>query len=148
MGLDAQQTIDDFCRVAGLAGVELSRDAIMTEHLEAPYHSPSSLPSGKMAVYVFLFGDQCLKVGKAGPRSQARYRSHHYNPRSSSSNLANSILSHQNELGLGKLDESTIKDWIKEHTDRFNFLIDSHIGIPILSLLEAFLQCRLHPRFG
>jgi hypothetical protein len=30
--------------------------------------------------------------------------------------------------------------------DRVNFLMDERIGVPVLSLLESFLQCRLRPR--
>jgi len=147
MDFNSEQTIEDFRRVAGLAGVDLSRDDIITQHLRAPHRPPSSLPRGKMAVYVFFLGDQCLKVGKAGPRSKARYTSQHYNPRSSRSNLAKSILAHRNELRLGTLNESSIRGWITQNTDRINFLIDRHVGMPTVSLLEAFLQCRLKPRF-
>ncbi len=147
MKFDGEQIINDFCHVARLAGVNLQYNDIITEHLGAPHHPPTSLPQGKMAVYVFSFGNECLKVGKVGPRSQARYTSQHYNPGSSRSNLAKSILTHQKALGLGKLNESNVADWIKQNTDRINLLIDKHMGMQILSLLEAFLQCRLKPKF-
>lgn len=31
-------------------------------------HNPCSLPSGKMAVYMFRYNDQFLKIGKVGPK--------------------------------------------------------------------------------
>ena len=133
--------VDDFKKVAQLAGIKMSDKDIVLEIEESP------LPSGKMAVYVFMWGDDCLKVGKVGPRSQARYTSHHYNPNSSNSNLAKSILKHKNELGLTNLTESTIGNWIKSNTDRINFILNKELGIPVLTLLEAFLQCRLRPKF-
>jgi len=34
-----------------------------------------------------------------------------------------------------------------ENLDRTNFLLDERLGIPVLTLLEAFLQCRLRPRY-
>jgi hypothetical protein len=37
--------------------------------------------------------------------------------------------------------------WIKTNVDRTNYLLDAERGIPVLTLLESFLQCRLRPRF-
>lgn len=139
--------ITDFIRVASLAGVWLSETDIVAEVLAAPHIPPTSLPPGKMAVYVFSWGDHCLKVGKVGPNSQARYTSQHYNPKSSNSNLAKSILEDKTKMGLAHLDEKNVGEWIRRETDRINFLVDQTLGIPVLSLLESFLQCRLKPRF-
>ena len=86
-------------------------------------------------------------VGKVGPNSKARYTSQHYNPKSSNSNLAKSILKEKENLGLAHLDEANVGAWIKKETDRTNLLLDATIGIPILSFLESFLQCRLRPQF-
>jgi len=138
--------IEDFKKVAELAGVSIPEESISAEELIAPHSPPASLPPGKMAVYVFFWNDKCLKVGKVGPKSQARYTSHHYNPNSSQSNLAKSILQHKEKLGL-KIDESKIGDWIKENLSRINFLLDKELGIPVLSLMEAFFQCKLRPMF-
>lgn len=44
-------------------------------------------------------------------------------------------------------DESNVGQWIKKNTDRINFMLGENIGLPVLALLEAFLQCRLKPRF-
>jgi len=133
--------------VAKLAGAKLSDTDIITEHLPAPHRPPSSLPRGKVAIYAFFFRGQCLKVGKVGSKSKARYTSQHYNPNSSQSNLAKSILSHQDVLGLKDLNASSITDWIKQNTDRINFLFDREMGMSVLALMEAFLQCRLDPKF-
>ena len=100
-----------------------------------------------MAVYEFLWRDVCLKVGKVGPNSQARYTSQHYSPSSSNSNLAKSIVSARADLGVPDITESNVGAWIKSNVDRVNFLLDAEWGIPVLTLLESFLQCRLRPRF-
>ena len=43
-------------------------------------HQPTTLPSDKKGVYVFLLSNKiCFKVGKAGSGSQARWNSQHYN---------------------------------------------------------------------
>jgi len=146
--INVDKIIADFVRAAEVAGRDIKRGDITIEYLPAPHIPPSSLPAGKMAVYVFHWGDQCLKVGKIGPKSQARYTSQHYNPKSSNSNLAKSVLKDKLVMGISDIDEHTVGRWIKQHTDRINFLIQDDFGISLLSLLEAFLQCRLKPLEG
>lgn len=137
---------DDFRKVARLADVVLPASALLIERLPAP-HKPPSLPKGKMAVYVFFWKCQCLKVGKAGPKSQARYTSQPYIAASSNSNLAKSLVAHHQKLGLSGISESNVGDWIKTNVDRVNFLLSDEFGIPVLTLLESFLQCSLKPEF-
>ena len=146
-GINPKALVSDFLGVASLACVHLTVQDISVKELPAPHRPPSQLPDGKMAVYVFARSGECLKVGKVGPESQPRYTSHHYNPKSSSSNLARSILKDKEGIGSPDLNEDNIGDWIKGHTDRVNFLISRKHGLPVLTLLEAFLQCRLRPRF-
>ena len=117
------------------------------ESLPAPHTPPSALPKGKIAVYVLSWRGQCLKVGKVGPNSQARYTSQHYSPQSSNSNLAKSILSALSELGLSGVSEANAGAWIKNNVDRIDFLLNATRGMPLLTLLESFLQCGLKPKF-
>lgn len=139
--------IDDFRKVVVLAGVSLPPAALSVETLPAPHKPPSALPSGKMAVYVFIWNGHCLKVGKVGPKSQARFTSQHYNPASSSSNLAKSLVAGHGKLGLSGITESNAGAWIKANADRVHFLLNTECGVPVLTLLESFLQCRLKPVF-
>jgi hypothetical protein len=144
---DPETAIDAFIEVAPLAGIQLLNTAITIEHLPAPHAPPSRLPMGKMAVYVFSKGADVLKVGKVGAKSQARYTSQHYIPGSAKSTLAASILADRPALGLPHVDEVAVGSWIKANVDRVNLLMDERIGVPVLTLLEAFLQCRLKPRY-
>lgn len=144
---DADSAINDFITVARLSGVELSRSAVAIEKLSAPHIPPTKLPAGKMAVYVFSKGTDVLKVGKVGAKSQARYTSQHYNPGSALSTLAASIIANRERLGCGHVDEAVVGRWIKENVDRVNLLLDEEAGMPVLSLLESYLQCRLKPRY-
>lgn len=139
--------IQDFLWVSTLAKVPISEEEISYLDLPAPHKPPKTLPKGKTAVYVFFWKDLCLKVGKVGPKSQARYVSQHYNPESSRSNLAKSLLEAKDSLGLPHLSPSTIGTWIKHNVDRLDFLIDEAHGVPVLNLFESFLQCRLKPEF-
>lgn len=75
-------------------------------------HSPCSLPSGKMAVYMFRYNDQFLKIGKVGPKSNARFQNQHYSPNSAQSNLAKSIINDDNMVSVVR--ETPIDKWIKK----------------------------------
>jgi hypothetical protein len=108
MNWSPEEILDKFKAVAELAGVSLAEDAMRIESLPVPHKPPSHLPPGTMAVYVFSYGPEFLKVGKVGPKSQARFVSQHYNPRSAQSTLARSLLDDADIQGLGSADEATI----------------------------------------
>lgn len=141
------EALSDFQKVAALAGTEFIVDGIAVEIRLKPHRQPSGLPAGKLAVYTFFLNDQALKVGKVGLNSGARYTSQHYNPKSSRSNLARSILANPAKVGAVDVDESSVGDWIRRHTDRVNLLASSRLGDPMLSLLESFLHVRWKPVF-
>lgn len=136
-----------FAQAAGLAGISISISEIEVRFDAAPHVPPSSLPAGKMAVYVFMLGEKCLKVGKAGPKSAARFCSQHYEANRAPSTLARSLLKGQCDIGVSSLEDSNVGKWIRDNTSRVNFLIPSRYGMFSLSLLEAFVQCRLEPEF-
>ncbi len=141
-----QDIARDFTAAAALAGVPIPSSEIEIVELTAPHRRPSSLPKGKLAVYAFIYGERCLKVGKAGQRSAARYCSQHYGM-SAPSTLAKSLLANQSRIGVSGLSEENVGEWICQNTRRVNFLLPSSRGIFLLSLLEAFVQCRLNPEF-
>jgi len=142
-----KQTLDDFATIARPAGVTLAADDIRVEALPAPHASLTRLPAGQMAVHVFTHGDDVLKVGKVGPKSKARYTSQHYNSGSANSTLAASMIADAERMGLGEVDMAEIGNWIRANVDRVNILLPAHLGMPVLTLLESFLQCRLRPRY-
>lgn len=149
--------INDFLEVAKIATVQIQKDQITVELLTAPHRRPKRLPSGKQAVYWFSVANICLKVGKAGAQSSARFTSQHYNPNSSGSNLAKSIIKSKERLKtmlpddirltLDVLTEAKVGEWIETHTTRCNIYIGAEFNDLVLSLLELFIQCRLKPVF-
>ena len=141
------QLSKDFRQVAQLAGFSVSVHNLTVESLSAPHRPPTGLPPGKMAAYVFDHCGRALKVGKAGPKSSARYASQHYSPGRARSTLAGSLLKHGAEVGVQDVTDSTVGEWIRANTARHNFLLDSDYPIRLLTLLESFLQCRLDPIF-
>ena len=140
-----ERLIEDFLAVARLAHVDVNRRSIRIEAQRKPHKAPSGLPAGKMAVYVFSDVRRTLKVGKVGPKSAARYVSQHYSPTSAKSTLAASLLKDREAVVEHHLTHANVGDWIKENTDRVNLLVDTSCGMPSLTLLEAFVQCRLRP---
>lgn len=146
ISVNIKKLIEEFSTVAKLAGSQITLAELQISESDAPHQRPPTLPTGFSAVYIFIYGDSCLKVGKAGPRSIARYCSQHYGLRAPST-LARSLIKNQTKLGLSCLDESNIGSWIIDNTTRINILIPSSYGVALLSLLEAFMQCRLNPEF-
>lgn len=141
-----KEAISRFITVADLGNLAISEQDIEFYFSPAPHKPPSKLPSGKFAVYVFFYMEKCLKVGKAGTNSQARYSSQHYGF-SAPSTLAKCIFSDQKEFGLNNLQKEQTGSWIKENLSRLNILLPEKIGIEGLNLLEAFLQCYFKPKY-
>ena len=137
----------DFSKAAALAGISIPISEIEVQFNTAPHRPPPSLPNGKLAVYVFILGNRCLKVGKAGRKSAARFCSQHYGANRAPSTLAKSLIKSQSAIGVSGLDDATVEAWICQHTTRVNFLLPASYGVFALALLEAFVQCRLQPAF-
>lgn len=144
------ELIRNFAQVSALAGMPVSETQIRHELIKPP-HTPLVLPPNVSAVYVFSLASKSeivLKVGKAGPKSAARFVSQHYLASSCKSNLAKSICSAQHKwefLGISNIGPNNVGHWLRSHTDRDHFFIEK--AAALVSLLECFLQCRLKPLF-
>jgi len=113
------------------------------------------------AVYVFSLtathGARCeagpgraLKVGMAGPNSNARFASQHYDRKRANSTLAGRLVDwteRWDELGIETLDDETAGDWIRSRTDRDHFFIPAAHRHDLLPALERFLHLELRPIF-
>lgn len=147
---DPAGLIRDFANVSALAGVPVLADQVRHEVIRPP-HSGLKLPTNVHAVYVFSLSSDpriVLKVGKAGPKSLARFVSQHYLPSSSNSNLAKSLCGERQRrelLGISGVNADNVGEWLRTRTDRDHFFIVQ--GAPLIDLLESFLQCRLKPLY-
>ena len=141
-----EQLRDDFLCIAKLGKIEVKSSLICIQRSK-PKHKPASvLPKGKIAVYIFYIEDKCvLKVGKAGPKSGARYSYQHYGTPKKGSTLAKSLLADEDAKKEPRFTKEDVGNWIKEKTKRVNFLLDDKDYGSVLSLFEAFVQCRLNP---
>ena len=144
---EIEGSVRDFLAVAMLAGEPISLEEIAIECLSAPHRPPRSLPVGTRAVYGFWHAGSWLKIGRAGPKSQARYTSQHYNVNSSVSNFGRSLMADPMLLAIVGSDPLAVGEWIRTSTNRVNILLPASRSPELLSLLEAFLHVRFRPRF-
>lgn len=133
------QVVNDFRAWAELNGIAKGPEFIRMESLLPP-HPPRMMPTGWQGVYNFQLGDSWLKSGKAGPKSGARWLSHHYSPRRAMSTLARSLLLYAKaaaddprlpsdlRLRLHDVPPDEIGQWIMANTARHNILIASTFG--------------------
>jgi hypothetical protein len=140
-------TLLTFVAVAQLAGEPIGWDAIEVEYLRAPHRPPSRLPADKTAIFGFWGDGVWLKLGRAGPNSNARYTSQHYNPGSAPSTLAKTLADDPHMLTVAGFDPTAPGEWMKDVTHRVNVLLPASTHPELVLLLEAFLNLRLRPRY-
>lgn len=147
-GTICKQIIKTFLSITGL-----SADNLEYKISEVP-HLPYSKPKGQSAIYIFIYKNVCLKVGKAGPNSYARFNSHHYCNNKTKSSLFGSILKNKlmlkningdrDSTEIANLNEDSLGKWIKENTSRCDILIKESDKFS-LNLLEALAQYYFKP---
>ena len=148
---DIRSALRDFEVVSDLAGIKIVvGDQWDIEWLCAPHRRPK-LPQGKQAVYGFYYHEGWLKIGRAGPNSQARYTSQHYIG-GAGSTLFKSLRGDDDfrsivDIGLEKEAKQDWAAWIERNTHRVNILLPARCDPRLVSLLEAFLHVRLWPRY-
>ena len=120
-------------------------------------HNPTTLKKGQeQGVYVFLKNDNiCFKVGKAGTNSQARWNSHHYRLNKTKSSLSGSIIKNIENFKsffdssihyeIDTLNNTNMKNWIKDNISRIEFKISNKESIYALDLLEKYIAFKLKP---
>lgn len=119
-------------------------------------HIPSMLEKGKQGVYVFYKDDICFKVGKAGPKSKARWNSHHYNLDSTTpSTMTKSIMKDlesfkvlYDNLHCDEIEgfaPDNIKSWVRNNMCRVEFKISGAESKFSLGLLESLVQFYFRP---
>lgn len=109
-------------------------------------HRPTALEENYLAVYIFKYKDQYLKVGKAsGLKNNDRYRSHHYIVKASTSNLAKSLITSKSFARL--IGKSSPREWIIKNTTRYNILIPKIYGRKFVNFAEAFFILKCNPLF-
>ena len=153
MTFDTNELKSAFIAAARLARVDLRSDQVEVELLPAPHRPPTVLPAGQQAVYALL-GHGCLKVGKASPKTHARFTSQHYGAHASKS-LAKSIIKDRSRMKalvaeaghpeVEVLDIHSVGVWLEKNAARLHLLLPAGAPSCALDFAEAFLQCWLRP---
>lgn len=139
-----KEIINLILNVSIITGKPLTLEAFTIVH-QPLKHKPMALPTGKMAVYTFVYNDEFLKIGQANVNSKARYQSHPYNPGSANSTLANSLL---NDTSMALLvNTNNVTQWIKDNCERFDIIIDAKYGKHALNFIEGLLHYKYNPRY-
>jgi hypothetical protein len=125
-----------FCEAADKAGIEGWPCPVRFEILPAPHERPP-LPPDEAAVYAFTLSAAAgrsapcgpgtvLMAGKARANNEQRFRHWHYDGTGDPSTLAGSLLAHRilwPWLGISRLDEAIVGEWMLTSLDRTNFFI-------------------------
>jgi hypothetical protein len=144
-------TVEDLLslnQAAFLAGLKLPINEIELEVLEPGFltHIQRPLPPRKMAIYLFFYGNQALKVGKVNTGSSPRYQYQHYSPNSNGSNLAKNLINSPQFIELIQ-DLEGVRGWMQQNLRRVNILFPAHLHRNILHFAEAFFILKLNPLF-
>ncbi|MDR2624478.1 MAG: hypothetical protein LBC39_07975 [Methanobrevibacter sp.] len=118
-------------------------ELVQIKDFGCPHERPKNLSDRKMVVYSFIHKNKFLKIGYVGEKSKARYTSQHYNPESSKSNLAKSVIEDK-EI---ELDERNIGEWIEKNCQRVDIILDGKLGYVTGNILEAALQYHFEPKY-
>jgi hypothetical protein len=152
MMIDLDLLKDDFFAAADQLGIDGWPCPLQCQKVGAP-HRQAGLPAGFGAVYAYALSagttsaagaGTVLKVGKAGPNSDARFRSQHYTT-SAGSTLAKSLLKNRilwRWLGIEHLDETTVKAWMLTNLDRINIFVPAESPL-VLNELEKYVRARI-----
>jgi len=142
---EIENLINEFIQICKQAQISLKEDDITLEVFHANNKHLNSVNSlnGKMAIYIFysIQTNEYLKIGKVGVKSNSRFTNQHYNPLSSKSNLAKSLI--KNQIS----DFQNVEEWIRKNTNRYNIKINAKYGKFLLSFFETFLHLKLNPKF-
>lgn len=116
-------------------------------------HDNPKFEKGYMYVYSFWHDDfqQPLKIGKAGPKSKRRYERSHYNPESSKSCLAGSLVNDDYFSNKYDINMKNVDEWMHTNLQRLNiqipFDVDNGFDYFTLELIEAILHYKYEPYF-
>ena len=124
-------------------GYGLSKNDYYIEDMGCPHKQPTKLPDGYAAVYIFIYKDEFLKIGKVNANSGPRFVSQHYGI-STRSTLAKSLCSDERFVALG-VNQENVKAWMLENLHRINVYIKADKAKT--ELVEAVLHYAFRPRY-
>lgn len=125
-------------------GHPVKHEDYFIEDLGCP-HRPSKLKNGYGAVYLFIYNEQILKIGKVNKNSGPRFSYQHYGFNAPST-LAKSLCNDEEFIHIGVCKEN-VKQWLLDNTQRVNIQIKGIDVEAATELVEAVLHFQLRPRY-
>jgi hypothetical protein len=141
-----EDVLNDLLEAAKIAGFKEKEESLKLEVLKPGLktHTNKALPDGYSAVYLFDLNGTVLKVGHCGLNCSPCFQSRHYGF-SFKSSLAIFLTKDSSMNHL--YDKSSIKNWIKENTTRYNIYIPASYGNYFRTFAESFLVLKYKPKF-
>ncbi len=129
-------------------GYELKETDYEVEDLGFPHRQPKGLVKGYAGIYIFILevengGYAFLKIGKANPKSNARFVSQHYGF-TAPSTLAKSLCSDPEFISKGVRPEN-VKEWMFQKLHRINIRIKISDSTAVTELIEAIFHYKFRP---
>lgn len=124
-------------------GYPITSDDYYIEDLGCP-HKAKSFPKNSVAVYMFAYNNQFLKIGKANQKTRARYESQHYGLNAPST-FARSLCA-DTEANYG-ITEETSRQWIETNCQRINVIIKAEKGKAATEIVEAIMHYKFRPKY-
>lgn len=131
-------------------GDKLDKSKYYIEYMGCPHTYPKKLPDGYAAIYMFACKKEngeyeFLKIGKANPKSSARFVSQHYGFNAPST-LAKSICRDEYYINLG-VNVDNVKEWMFNNLYRINIYIRIDNDTAITELVEVILHYKFRPKY-
>lgn len=139
----AMKYIDKVFNELGKEKIEYINDNYGIEDLGCPHTIPKCLPKGCCAIYIFIYEDEILKIGKVNEKSNARFCYQHYGFHAQST-LAKTICKDENFISKD-INETNIKDWMLNNLQRVNIIIKSNRAA--INLIESILHYMFRPKY-
>lgn len=125
-------------------GYKLEKDDYYIDDMGCPHKQPSNLPKGYSVIYIFIYGNEFLKIGKANENTVARFTSQHYGYSRANSTLAKSLCNDEYFKALG-VNKENVGVWMQENLYRINVLIKSDKAKT--ELVEAIMHYSFRPKY-
>ena len=125
-------------------GYKLSKKDYEIQDMGCPHSIPKSLPKDCGAVYIFVYENEFLKIGKVNTKSSNRFQYQHYDFNAAKSNLAKSICLDKKFIDIG-VNKDNVKMWMLNNLHRINIYIKADKATT--ELVESILHYTYRPRY-
>ncbi len=139
---DIQNTVEDLGRLLGNP-IDMSKMKVVDR---GQPHRWEALPEGHYGIFIFLWGDNVLKIGHAEWNRRMWFGYQQYSSKLVSRTLASALMKDKN-MKCYHLESETLSRWMMESLRRIDILIDESVGLLTVELIDKALNYRYSPRY-